>query len=156
MKRALGALAVAGLAMLLYAGWLWQQGQQRERGVALFRGERPVVARLQGHAQPLPALAVRCSNCHEVSNTAPAGSAAAGSAAAAPGPYAGLLTGTALTTLRSRRGGPPSAYDAERLCALLRTGIDPVQVMIPNTMPRYDVSPNDCADLWAYLRHDKP
>ncbi len=61
------------------------------------------------------------------------------------------LTAQYLSVPRSRRGGPPSAYDATRLCLLLRTGRDAADVLVPTTMPRYAVTDAQCADLWAFL-----
>lgn len=123
------------------------------RGQALFAGQVALTARLVGHDQPLPSLATRCVNCH---GAAADGAAAARAAANLGG--AGPLARTAprldrasLTQMQSRRGGPASAYDAGALCRLLRSGVDPAQVLLPAVMPRYDISDAQCADLWTYL-----
>ncbi|AIS98481.1 cytochrome c family protein [Burkholderia thailandensis MSMB59] len=92
------------------------------------------------HPRDLPATVVRCANCH-----------AAGASAAAANSIAPRLTRTWLADLQSRRGGPPSRYDRDAFCALLRTGLDPTYVMINVEMPRYRVSERDCAALWAFL-----
>jgi hypothetical protein len=34
---------------------------------------------------------------------------------------------------------------------VLRTGIDPVHILIPTAMPRYAASDLECAALWGYL-----
>jgi hypothetical protein len=86
---------------------------------------------------PLPDVAWKCSNCHEVN---------------AGNRYARPLDRSSLTTPQLRRGGPPSRYDAQSLCALLRTGIDPAQIMIDTTMPRYALSDAQCMQLWQYLQ----
>lgn len=142
------ALAVAGgVVALVAAGWGasgWQAREQRERGAALYAGEVPLAGRLFGHEGVLPATATRCRNCHEPS-AVPAGPAGLGA-------YAATLNAASLQTARPRRGGPPSAFDAARLCALLREGVDPAHVMIATTMPRYDITDAQCEDLWAYLR----
>jgi hypothetical protein len=52
---------------------------------------------------------------------------------------------------RARRGGPPSNYDREGFCALLRRGIDPAFVMISVEMPRYTIDDASCRALWRYL-----
>ena len=158
------AAAIFLASLLLWTGRAWHERQQQAqqsfaRGGALFHGQLPLAARLQGHAQALPPTAVRCSNCHEAVDRTPAGSAApsaetsASGIASAPRPYAGVIQGEALTMMRARRGGPPSTYDNTRFCELLRTGIDPAQIVISSTMPRYTAAPSDCADLWAYLQH---
>jgi hypothetical protein len=155
---------IAGLvvAAVWLAGHAWldrrDSARQRERGSVLFRGDAPVSARLVGHDQPLPAATVRCTNCHVAPSVPPAAAAAASRASEPARPYGGALDAAALTMLRERRGAPPSAYNAASLCALLRTGVDPAQVMISSTMPRYDVSPADCSALWAHLsqRADGP
>lgn len=126
-------IAVALLLWMLHRG-----GQQHAAGAALFHhGDAALVGRLAGHAEPLPAIATRCVNCHAL-GTPPDG-------------YAVALDRQALTASRSRRGGPPSAFDAARLCTLLRDGVDPAQVMIASVMPRYEASVEQCEQLWAYL-----
>lgn len=144
------ALVVAGLALAVVAGAAGvaalqrsaDGAAQRERGAALFDGRAPLAGRLVGHELALPALATRCTNCHE---------AAAAPAAAASAPFATALDGAHLATSRPRRGGPASAYDETRLCALLRSGTDPAHVMISTTMPRYEITDAQCRDLWAHL-----
>lgn len=143
------ALAVAGAAG--FAAWVQRDADAaaaRARGAALFEGGAPLAGRLVGHEAALPELATRCANCHGQPSTAPASTPAAAAAAA---PYASALTGAALAQARPRRGGPPSAYDAARLCAVLRSGTDPAHVMISTTMPRYDITDRQCRDLWAFL-----
>jgi len=50
-----------------------------------------------------------------------------------------------------RRGGPPSRYELGAFCRLLRVGIDPASVVIPGNMPRYQVTDQECRELWTYL-----
>lgn len=66
------------------------------------------------------------------------------------------LTADSLTRDIPRRGGPPSHYDEAALCKLLLTGIDPAYIIIPRSMPRYDVAAADCSALWAYLSQRHP
>ena len=119
-----------------------------EHGRQLFTGEQALVARMVGHSQTLPPEAVRCSNCHQhptlLSSTAPL----ADDNTRAFGPK---LEPRSLTQLLPRRGGPPSRYDAKSLCRLLREGIDPAHVMIPQTMPRYSFTDIECEALWTFL-----
>jgi hypothetical protein len=124
--------------------WWWEAtpGTDARAGQAIFQGQAgaaapPIGARLVGHTLQLPEVAWRCGNCHELS---------AGSR------YARPLDRQALTTPQPRRGGPPTRYDARSLCALLRTGVDPAQVMIDTTMPRYELSDGQCQQLWQYLQ----
>jgi hypothetical protein len=123
---------------------LWQERQLRAAGAGLFRGEPPLPATLAGHSEALPAIATRCSNCHQPGQRSPAVPEPA--AAVAP-----RLTGAGLARRQSRRGGPPSAYDAAALCRLLRTGADPALVVVNPLMPRYAASAAQCDALWAYL-----
>jgi hypothetical protein len=37
------------------------------------------------------------------------------------------------------------------LLIAVTAALDPAQVMIPQTMPRYAIDSADCAALWAYL-----
>ena len=151
-----GAKAVlAGVCVLIAVAGAWafqraQQGAVVERGNRLFHGEVAMPARIVGHTMVLPATVSRCMNCHETRSSAvsAAASAVAGGQA---GRYGPALDQNTLTQLLARRGGPPSRYDAAALCTLLRTGIDPAQVMIPQTMPRYGVDGADCDALWGYL-----
>lgn len=110
----------------------------RTHGEALWRGERPLAGQIAGHAQAMPAAALRCINCH------------GGGPGAAPGD-APRLDAVTLTRPLARRGGPPSVYDEQAFCRLLRTGIDPAAVLLPREMPRYRIDDHDCAALWRHL-----
>ncbi|MFN0040230.1 MAG: hypothetical protein ACKVP2_12015 [Burkholderiales bacterium] len=112
-----------------------------ERGRRLFVGEATLSARIVGQDFVLPAQANRCINCH-----GPAAATAGASATAAP-----PLSATTLAQPRRRRGGPPSRYDTATLCTLLRSGVDPAHVMIDRTMPRYEITDDECRSLWLHL-----
>lgn len=131
---ALAALAAAGAALVV--GWALPAAA-RARGQALYEGRTPLAGRVVGHDEDLPAIASRCTNCHE--------------AAPRSGVYAARLERSTLALPRTRRGGPPNVYDAARLCALLREGTDPGHVIISTTMPRYAAGDAQCDDLWAFL-----
>lgn len=136
------ALALGLPVLLVLGAWGAQHGlaeRERARGAALFNGEEAIEARLAGHEEPLPGMATRCSNCHaRQPGVTPAGAPSA-------------LDAASLLTPRSRRHGPPSRFEADSLCQLLRTGVDPAQVMLPPTMPRYAVTDAQCQALWAFL-----
>lgn len=136
MKRfAKLALAIGLVAAALgAAATTWLGHSHRAAGAELFDGRRPLAARIVGHDEALPPLASRCSNCHT-----------------GPNAVGGELNGETLASLRPRRGGPPSRYDAVRLCRLLREGIDPAHVMVPREMPRYTIDDEACAALWSHL-----
>lgn len=128
------------LALLLAAGLAvqqWRAHRSFERGQLIYQQGLPS-AHLAGDESTLPGLATRCVNCHEASGTA-------------PGAFAPALNANALTSLHARRGGPPSRYDHDSLCKLLREGVDPAWVQIPRAMPRYHLTDEDCASLWRYL-----
>lgn len=155
MKARGGKAVLAAVCVLITVAGAWaiQRVQQRavvERGNRLFHGEAALAARIVGHTMRLPATVSRCMNCHETRSTAvsAAASAVAGGQA---GRYGPALDHGMLAEPRARRGGPPSRYDAPALCTLLRSGVDPAQVMIPQTMPRYDIDSADCDALWGYL-----
>jgi hypothetical protein len=109
-------------------------------GQALFDGAAPLRARLASHPAELPAAVVRCANCH-----------AAGSGPAVPNSIAPRLSRGWLVEWQSRRGGPPSRYDRDAFCTLLRDGLDPAYVLINVQMPRYRVDARDCTALWQFL-----
>jgi hypothetical protein len=112
------------------------------RGAELFDGRRPLVARIAGHAEPLPAEAARCSNCHRENRDA-------------RDAFAPLLTRQHLLDDVARRGGPPSRYDERAFCRALRSGIDPAWIILSRAMPRYQVDEATCAALWTHLTAEK-
>ncbi|HEU4404285.1 MAG TPA: hypothetical protein VFS43_03200 [Polyangiaceae bacterium] len=136
-----GLASVAALSLLLLSGAAARPGPAA-RGQKLFLGATPIEAKMVGHAQALPPDAVRCTNCHQREAEPPREGIEA---------FAPKLGPLALTRPVARRGGPPSRYDARSFCRLLRDGVDPAHVMIPQTMPRYAASDADCEALWAYL-----
>ena len=154
----LGRGIAAGVGVLMLAAALLALRQQGRcvavaRGEALFQGATQFPGRLAGHAQALPTAATRCVNCHGRSDDVAAIARAAGNTgwSASLVRTAPSLGHATLAVLRSRRGGPASAYDAAALCRLLRDGIDPAQVVIAGAMPRYEPTEAQCADLWAAL-----
>jgi hypothetical protein len=139
---ALGGAVVGGGAAFTLRGAAVARAEI-ERGRALFAGSVPLRGRMTGHETPLPPEAVRCTNCHPLERTP--------GPSPAPELFALKLTRDGLTRAAPRRGGPPSVYDGERFCRLLRDGIDPAHVMIPQTMPRYELEKMDCQALWVYV-----
>lgn len=115
-----------------------------DAGRAAFTGQSPLVARMPGHAEALPAVAARCSNCHAAPGVPAAGNGALGPA----------LNAAALMQALPRRGGPPSRYDAAALCRALREGVDPAGVMLGSAMPRYRIDDLGCRQLWTLLTSD--
>jgi len=120
----------------------------QQRGAAIFYGEIDISGRLAGHDLVLPTLATRCANCHEEPNPTPPPTS---STIPSTTSFAQPLTSQYLQTPQVRRGGPSSIFNAQRLCELLRTGIDPTHIIISTTMPRYDITDAQCEDLWAFL-----
>lgn len=110
-----------------------------ERGQKIFHGEEPVVARLSGHHDPLPAQVGRCIGCHSKSQRSGVDQ------------FAPLLTRSWLTQSHPRRGGPAFAYDRKGFCATIREGIDPGHVILLRAMPRFELNDEQCNALWAYL-----
>jgi hypothetical protein len=127
-----------GTACLLVLWVLTHNGPWPDwvRGQRFFEGQEALPARIAGQDFALPVQAGRCINCH---------------GRQAPQRIGPLLTADSLTDATSRRGGPPTRYERSSFCRLLRTGVDPAFVILPRSMPRYDLSDADCADLWAYL-----
>lgn len=168
----------AGIALLCCttfascSGAAFADDRRVAEGSALFSGSAPIVARLAGDTDVLPAIASRCVNCHERSTksiagldatpatvattTRSVGEGATSSTRTAPpsaggGTYASALDAAWLTTPRVRHGGPAVRYDEVSFCTLVRTGVDPAQIVIPPVMPRYDATDAQCASLWAFL-----
>lgn len=123
------------------SGAAFADSQGASEGAALFNGSAPLIGRVAGDTDVLPAVASRCVNCHGRATKAIAG-----------GTYASPLDAAWLMTPRVRHGGPATLYDEAAFCTLLRTGVDPAQVLIPPVMPRYDATNAQCASLWTFLR----
>lgn len=115
-------------------------------GAALYEGRADVDVRLRGHDERLPGFVWRCANCHV------AGNGAVGAAPVA----APSLAASSLLTPQPRRGGPPSAYDADGFCRLMRTGVDPQNVLLFSAMPVYALSDSECLALWTHLIGARP
>jgi hypothetical protein len=109
-------------------------------GRALFTGGLDLKGRIYAHRVELPPAVVRCANCHAVAG-----------GPAVPRSLAPRLTRDLLLRPQARRGGPASVYDDERLCTLLRKGVDPAFVLISVQMPRYAIDDAGCRALWRYL-----
>ncbi len=145
------AVAVSLLIVALGAGGPGPaapaEAAERLRGERLFTGGEALVARLDGSAAALPALVTSCANCH----AAPRGSGI--ELARAP-----RLSRESLVAASSRRGGPAFAYDQERFCSTIRSGIDPSHIVLRKSMPRFTLDARQCAALWTYLtggQHDE-
>jgi len=109
-------------------------------GRELFEGNVALQGRIRTHLTDLPPAVVRCVNCHATT----AGPDVRGS-------LAPRLSRELLLVPRARRGGPPSIYDRNRFCALLRQGVDPALVLISVEMPTYAIDDADCNALWRFL-----
>lgn len=133
LRRWLMLVAIA----IVLGGAVWVSeaaAERRTAGAQLFDGSQPLVARIAGHEQALPAQAWRCVNCH-------AGTQAIG----------GALGRDRLLATQARRGGPSSRYDLPAFCRLLRTGVDPAWILIDRNMPRFEIDDRQCEQLWTHL-----
>ena len=109
-------------------------------GRRLFSGKEELSGRMYTHTADMPTAVVRCSNCH-----------AAGNGPAVARSSAPRLTRDLLLQARARRGGPPTSYNHDSFCKLLRKGIDPAYILINVAMPRYELSDDRCTALWTFL-----
>lgn len=115
-------------------------GVSAGRGDALYRGQEPLHGKIRGHDDVLPAEAVVCANCHSAQ--------AAARLFGQPAPH---LDSAFLLHVQPRHGGPPSRYDQQSFCRLLRNGSDPGYVLIAREMPAYELTDEQCASLWSFL-----
>lgn len=113
--------------------------RQESTAESLFSGNGATAAHIG--SDRLDAPAARCSGCHGAN-----GRGGGEGRTVAPD-----LRGGALTTLTSRRGGPPSVYSRESFCAGLRSGVDPAGVQYSSLMPRYAIDNRSCTMLWQFL-----
>jgi hypothetical protein len=127
--------ALMGLCVSVLAG---QSADSFRRGYMLFHGEEALGGKIRGHDEGLPPEAVQCSNCHE----------AASGRLTRPAPH---IDRAFLIDYRQRRGGPPSRYDVASFCRMLRTGIDPVSIVIAREMPVYELNEAQCDSLWTFF-----
>lgn len=133
-------------ALLLFTGSWTLALASVDAGRQIFEGRISLTGRLPGQDTPLPAQAVRCSNCHRSSSPNPG---VALSALRQPlGPD---LNARTLLEPAARRNGPLSRFDAALMCRALRDGIDPMRIVLAPAMPRYDISDTQCSALWSYL-----
>jgi hypothetical protein len=109
-------------------------------GERLYRGEAKLSGVIAGHSMEMPQAVLACTNCHAAR---PDGAAAQTTAPDLRGGWLGQF--------RSRRNGPVGRYTQAGFCRALRTGIDPMYVVLPVQMPRFTMPDLDCAALWAYL-----
>ena len=117
-----------------------------KQGEALFTGATELKGRIVGHDTDLPTVASRCSNCHLPGTAQPVGDAGASDT------FGPVLNRQTLTVDAPRRGGPASHYELASFCRLLRTGIDPADIIIARSMPRYELSEAECTAMWSYLQ----
>ena len=103
------------------------------------------------HTTALPPQASRCVNCHAAGTAPPTPASASSAASTSTQSFGPALNAKLLLQDTRRRGGPPSRYDEAALCKLLATGVDPAYIIIPASMPRYELPPADCKALWAFL-----
>jgi hypothetical protein len=141
-KHCFTAIALAGAVALARAAHADSASIQDEfqRGRALFNGQADLHGRIRTHAADLPPQVVRCANCH-----------AAGAGPDVPRSLAPRLTHDLLLAPRARRGGPPSHYDRNRFCRLLRDGQDAASMLISVEMPQYTIDDAACWALWRFV-----
>jgi hypothetical protein len=111
-------------------------------GARLYNGGAPLNGTVGAQGMSLPASVLICANCH----VGQPGNQPGGDAQAAPDLRRGWLR-----QVRSRRNGPAGHYTEITFCRALRTGIDPLHIVLPVQMPRFAIADADCAALWDYL-----
>lgn len=138
----------AAACAVLMSGALAGAAEPDEWGRKIYQGRSLVPAFLPGQNRELPPYAARCVSCHQETRSS--------NSVIGISPLAPRLDAALLTESRSRRRGPKSRYELVTFCELLRTGVDPVGVLIEQTMPRYEISDAQCQALWRYLTFDRP
>lgn len=141
---AIGVWSAAGCAR--NSGDAGQSDHQAlvDRGQRIFSGTEAITGKINGHQEPLPSQVAKCVTCHTPS-ARPQDS----------DQLAPMLNASWLQQARPRRGGPAFAYTRDSLCQTMRTGMDPEYVILNRTMPRFDISEEQCSALWTFLT-EKP
>jgi hypothetical protein len=138
MKRAI----LIGLIGSSVAGCIQITAPQPQNlGLAIYEGRVAVNARLRGHEDILPSMVGVCIHCHE-SSLQPNQT---------KGTFGSRLNKAYLTTVSSRRGGAPMAYQEASFCQVLSNGVDPAQVLLHKAMPLFELNHEQCHALWTYL-----
>ena len=140
----LPSAAAVAEELRLGSDWETRLGVESRPAVALagrdvYEGRGNVIGMI-GEDRLAP-QASACSGCH-----GPAGIGGGEGKTTVP-----PLTRESLTSLQTRRGGPPSAYTEESFCKGLRTRLDPSGVPYSNVMPRYRIDGRTCHQLWGFL-----
>ena len=152
MNRLLIRRSPARLRLLLVfcvsLGAAFGHSSENSRGQRIFYGEEPMRGKIEGHVVPLPASFTSCANCHASAERSRLDQAL--EERTAP-----QLNRGGLLETRSRRGGPPFAYDEQSFCHTIQTGVDPRYVTLARAMPRFEVDQSQCEALWEYLTNDK-
>lgn len=136
-------LMVAGCALLQVVAVRASETAGRQAAIAgkhIFFGRMPLKGTIPGQKNLLPPERAACINCHPV-----------GSSPTSDGSFAPPLDRSAILEPRRRRNGPPSYFSLDTFCTLLRTGVDPVYIVVNHQMPRFELDDDQCFDLWQYL-----
>lgn len=139
-RRVIGALILGLLLRSEAVSAPANADSSASNGHGMFFGGGALHGTILGHSEALPPRVASCANCH----LDDAGLSSSKS-------FAPTLSRHTMTELRSRRGGPPSLFSPPSFCRTLRTGVDPVYVLITRQMPRYTLSDDQCLGLWRYL-----
>ena len=117
-----------------------------QRGADLFYGRTEVNGKLYLHNRTLGSPYVRCVNCHQLEDQPKSLKVNANDNSFGP-----LLGAHFIQTPNNARGGPVRSYEPASFCKMLRSGMDPSQIMIRTDMPRYILTDDDCNALWSFL-----
>lgn len=145
-RRALLArllIVVCGGCLLLHP-WEWKTRKAADDpfslGRRLYAGEVPLSGSIVGQSNLLSPKTAACINCHLAARQPSSDQA-----------FAPPLKRSALIQAHRRRNGPPSVFSPASFCRLLRTGVDPVYIVVGRQMPRYQLNDQECIELWQYL-----
>jgi len=117
-----------------------------EVGKQLFFGKKPLIGKIVSQDFDLPIEASRCVNCHISDQQSQPSEFVKKTQTFGP-----PLNYQTLTDVKNIHGGPAFSYTATGFCTLLRTGIDPTQIVSKRSMPRYEISDEACNAIWMYL-----
>jgi len=148
--RSIGLVVAAGFGMCLLLGVAQELSQSAARGRTIyFSGatpeKTPITATLGDDPEPIPASTFPCVNCHTFNGRGKA----EGGIVPSDITWRALTKPYEVTSATGRKRGPYTEHSLKRAITM---GIDSSGNALGASMPHFQMSQNDLADLIVYLK----